>query len=312
VPGERLSIEVKVTDRCNQYCFHCMNDDGGASGRDLDAALFVDRLEEWGRNRETSAWHIGEVRMTGGEPLLVPQAVAAIGRACASMQMTSGINTNASLLDERVLADLRAAGLTVIKISFDSLEAGALREMRGPLASLDRTLQGLRLAVDGGFHVIARFTLTAHNRAQLIPCYEAACAWGVGSFQVKPLIPSGRAAQSDASISAGDIERALTALARAADDQDAAPEVLCWPSQHAAGLPARACGNATKIYVLADGRVIDCNFLSRPPFADLRIHRLEDVLRRRQPALVRVGDHDVLPGCPAWDHWDVLSSERAI
>jgi molybdenum cofactor biosynthesis enzyme MoaA len=310
VPGERLSIEVKVTDRCNQYCFHCMNGDGNAQGQDLDAPLVLRRLDEWQRRQDRAAVAISEVRMTGGEPLLVPRTVAAIGRACSAAQIVAGINTNASLLDDRTLADLRGAGLTIIKVSFDSLEAGAFRAMRGAHASLDRTIHGLRLAVDGGFHVIARFTLSAHNRAQLVPCYEAACAWGVRSFQVKPLIRSGRAAQADASLSPDAIEQALAELARAAGAGHDSPEVLCWPSQHAAGLPSRACGNAAKIYVLADGRVIDCNFLSRPPFADLRVHSLEEVCRRRQPELISIAGHDVLADCPAWDHWGTLAPAR--
>jgi GTP 3',8-cyclase len=154
MPAETLSIEVKVTDRCNQCCFHCMNDDAPGAGRDLDCDLFLQRLTEWGRNRHLSNVNISEVRITGGEPLLNLPAVTAISRACRELQIVSGINTNASLLDKATQALLKDAGLTTIKASFDALEEDVWQAMRGSAFSLVKINASIREAVDAGFRVI--------------------------------------------------------------------------------------------------------------------------------------------------------------
>jgi MoaA/NifB/PqqE/SkfB family radical SAM enzyme len=299
VSADKLSIEVKVTDRCNQQCFHCMNNDAPTTGRDLDCDLFLRRLREWGRDRARSTVNFTEVRMTGGEPLLNLPAVSAIGRACRDLQLRSGINTNATLLDENTLCLLRAVGLTTIKASFDSLEEDVWRAMRGSGVSPAKTAEGIQRAVAAGFHLIVRFTLCVHNRSQLIPCYRAAREWGVNRFQLKPLIPSGRAAGTDSFLGVHELHQAIQELAGIVSGPLAVPEILCWPPEHAGRLTARPCGNMTKIYIGTDGSVFDCNYLSDPPFANLRDQSLEEACRlRHQHTKKTTGGHCVLAGCP--------------
>jgi MoaA/NifB/PqqE/SkfB family radical SAM enzyme len=300
VPPESLSFEVKVTDRCNQQCFHCMNDDTRLAGRDLDGDLFVRRLTEWGVERERSALDITEVRMTGGEPLLVLPTVTAISRACTALGIRSGINTNGALLDRSTLALLKASGLSVVKVSLDSLDEEVLRGMRDSSVAVARIAEAVERALALGCKVLVRFTLSARNRDQLVPCYQAARGWGVSKFQVKPLVPAGRAIASGAFLSVPETERAIRELAAAVAGETAAPEILCWPPELAAGLPARACGNTTKMYVNASAAVLHCNFLQGAPYADLHDASLEEVRLRRRPELRTTGRYAVLAGCPAW------------
>ncbi|MBM3858045.1 MAG: radical SAM protein [Verrucomicrobia bacterium] len=301
MPAENLSIELKITDRCNQQCFHCMNDDQPSAGRDLDCELFLRRLDEWASGRAQSAVNFTEVRMTGGEPLLNLPAVTIIGERCRRLQVPCGINTNATLLDEPALALLHATGLSTIKASFDSLDEDVWRAMRGSGLSPARTAGGIRRAVAAGFHVIVRFTLCAHNRSQLLPCYRAARDWGVHKFQVKPMIPAGRAAGADSFLDIPELRRAIQELSEIVSGPAAAPEILCWPPDYAAGLAARPCGNMTKMYIGTDGSVFDCNYLSDPPFASLREQSLEEACRHRHRRTeTTTGGHCVLAGCPAW------------
>lgn len=142
------------------------------------------------------------------------------------------------------------------------------------------------------------------NREQLLPCYRAACEWGAHKFQVKPLIPSGRAAHSKSFLSMPEIVHLIGELSEAAANSPTTPEILCWPPEQAHGLTARACGNATKIYIGTDGSVSNCNFLAEPPFASLRDQSLESICQHRQLVLQRPdGRHNVLAGCPAWECW---------
>ena len=98
---QSIGIELKITNRCNLHCGHCMNEDSPCSSGDVDIPLFVKRLEEKETNSAGSRFRIKEVRITGGEPLLALDGVTQIARACKELGVDCGINTNGTLLTPR-------------------------------------------------------------------------------------------------------------------------------------------------------------------------------------------------------------------
>lgn len=301
--SNKIGIEVKVTDRCNQNCFYCVNRDAGSGGKDLDHALFVERLLEWRRCSRNSAWEIDEVRITGGEPLVNDSGVMAIVKACRSAGMISGINTNGSLLTKDLASRLKDAGMSVAKISLDTLEADTFKRIRGPEALRESSLNGIRVAVDAGFQVIVRFTLCALNKDELVRCYAYAASAGASRFQVKPLIPAGRGRTSEQRLDRRALSRVIHAFSKDIPETPTVPEILCLPPEEAFGLPAKACGSIRKIYVSASGQVSACNYLPAGPFGELSSQSLEDILHARAwhtPA-VRYHQSRVLAGCPQYE-----------
>jgi MoaA/NifB/PqqE/SkfB family radical SAM enzyme len=304
-PAQGFGIEVKVTQRCDQACFHCVNDDRPNVGRDIDGGMIEARLREWGENRARSGIHVKEVRMTGGEPLLALSSVLGIARTCSSLGLRSGINTNGAALDEAALDALRDAGLSIIKVSFDTVDEATLRRMRGPGASADTVVRGIRLAVARGFRVILRLTLCRHNAADLLATYRAARDLDVDALQVKPLIGSGRAAHSGARLTRDRVCSLLHDLAEAVEGTSALPQILCWPPGEMGGLPGKACGSLDKIYIGVDGTVTTCNYIPNPTaLGDVGDESLADILTRRSPALWRSAEGDtILAGCPQAIHF---------
>ncbi len=300
---ERISLEIKVTERCNQHCLFCMNDDGTRSnGRDLPFARITRRIDEWSAERERARFEIGEIRMTGGEPLLALEGVLALARSAHAIGIRSGINTNGLLLDDDTAARLGDAGLGTVKISLDALTPSRLRQLRGPAASGDRAQRALALAVRSGFHVIARFTLCSLNRDELVPCFELADALGVEVFQVKPMIRAGRARSTRVFLERSALREAFEELARAASGAVTKAQVLCWPKEEAAGLDTKACGSLDKLYVATDGRVTLCNFIEDDrALGNLTNEPLAPIVGRRELDLVRGAYSHVVPRfCPQW------------
>jgi cyclic pyranopterin phosphate synthase len=144
-------LRVSLTDRCNYRCTYCMPDRRLEYGARSD----VLRLEEVERLVAAFArWGVRRVRLTGGEPTLrrglpwLVERLAAIptddgGRL--EVVMTTNGHTLAPLA-----ATLKAAGLSAITVSLDSLkpERFAAITRRG---ALEPVIAGIEAARAAGF-----------------------------------------------------------------------------------------------------------------------------------------------------------------
>lgn len=134
-------LRLSVTDRCNFRCQYCMPADGLPW---LDRADVL-RFEEIERLVALLAeMGVGDVRLTGGEPLVRRDFPALVG-LLAPLVDDLAITTNGYLL-ERDAEALVAAGASRFNVSIDSLQRDRFFEMTRRDA-LPRVLRGLeRLA----------------------------------------------------------------------------------------------------------------------------------------------------------------------
>jgi MoaA/NifB/PqqE/SkfB family radical SAM enzyme len=279
---QELTIEAKLTDRCNQHCRHCMNHDSPEGRLELDVDLFVGRLEEFAASK-CKDFVVKSVRLTGGEPTLLPNAICRLALACGKLGIECGINTNAMLLTGPMAAGLKKAGLSLVKISLDSTDDQVLSHFRGTPASAARTLQGVDNAKAAGLEIIIRFTLSRVTREQLLPCYLAACDRGIELFQIKPLIRSGRGLETDDALNPREIDKALAKLRQATRQGRTQIRVLCWPTHYSGGLDTKTCGSVDKVYVSTSGDVCICNYVyNGKNLGNIRNESLETIFLRRQ------------------------------
>jgi cyclic pyranopterin phosphate synthase len=140
-------LRVSLTDRCNLRCDYCMPAEG------LDwlpkPQLLTD--DEVVRLVRIGVEHlgIGEVRFTGGEPLL-RRGLAGIVARCAALRPRPelSLTTNGIGLARTAVA-LREAGLDRVNVSLDTLRPGTFKQ----LARRDRlgdVLDGLAAAAAAG------------------------------------------------------------------------------------------------------------------------------------------------------------------
>ncbi len=303
-PQKSISIELKVTNRCNQECFHCANNDGPSRRSDLDRKMFIRRLEEWAVMKKDSVYALREVRLTGGEPLLSFPAVLDILRSCRRLGIRSGLNTNGLLFDAEKIRLLKECDVEVVKVSLDAVTLADYNRMRGSLSSFQEFSDILGALVKSRFKVILRYTLSATNRGQLLDCYGFARETGVYKFQVKPLIRAGRAKGLDAVLGPDEVNKSLQALSLAAAGKLLIPEILCWPPAAGLTLTYKVCGSSNKIYVSSNLKVTICNFIEDHDSAllgDLATTPLEDIFRRRSQEkrwLRTCRGHRLVKGCP--------------
>ncbi len=166
-----------------------------------------------------------------------------------------------------------------------------------------RILEGIRIAIETGFEVIIRFTLSSLNVDELLTCYEYAGAAGARRFQVKPLIEAGRGRVCGARLYPYAFSRAIEELATASGRISIKPEILCCPPGKSFGLTSKACGSINKIYISAQGLVCSCNFLSAGEIGNINNETLEGILeaRKQKTRLLITDEYRVLGGCPQYE-----------
>jgi GTP 3',8-cyclase len=133
------SLRISVTDRCNLRCRYCMPAEG-MRWLPREELLSDDEIV---RLVGIFARHgVGEIRITGGEPLVRPGLPALIGRISAVPGVGDIAMTSNGVLLADAIDDLVANGLGRVNVSIDSLDPDRFERITRR-RDLDRALAGL-------------------------------------------------------------------------------------------------------------------------------------------------------------------------
>ncbi|MBL7938485.1 MAG: GTP 3',8-cyclase MoaA [Flavobacteriales bacterium] len=141
------SLRISVVDKCDLRCTYCMPEDQHFLKREelmtreeilTIARLFVDR------------YGVSKIRLTGGEPLLRPDAVGIV-RDMVALGVSIGLTTNALALHKH-LDGLIDAGLKGINISLDTFDAERFQRITRR-DGFDTVWRNIRLALERGLRV---------------------------------------------------------------------------------------------------------------------------------------------------------------
>ncbi|WP_457966617.1 GTP 3',8-cyclase MoaA [Arthrobacter sp. D1-29] len=140
-------MRLSLTDKCNLRCTYCMP----AEGLEWLAKQAVMSAEEIVRIVRIGVDLLGvrELRLTGGEPLVRADLISIIAAIRSNHpELPISMTTNGVGLDKKAAA-LKAAGLTRINVSLDSLHEETFAKLtRRPF--LDRVLAGVDAAWAAG------------------------------------------------------------------------------------------------------------------------------------------------------------------
>ncbi|HTQ01312.1 MAG TPA: GTP 3',8-cyclase MoaA [Casimicrobiaceae bacterium] len=144
-------LRISVTDRCNFRCVYCMPKD--VFGRDYpflphDALLTFEEITRVAR--VFVGLGVRKLRLTGGEPLLrrnIERLVEMLRGISDDLDIT--LTTNGALL-ARKARELKAAGLSRVTVSLDSLDDATFRAMNDVDFPVGKVLEGIDAAADAG------------------------------------------------------------------------------------------------------------------------------------------------------------------
>ncbi|MEG0829352.1 MAG: GTP 3',8-cyclase MoaA [Anaerovoracaceae bacterium] len=143
-------MRVSVTERCNLRCKYCMPEEGIVKKSHKEMMTSEETIMSI---RAAAKLGIEKIRITGGEPLVKHGVV----KLCKSIGQIEGIKeicitTNGTLLPTYA-KDLKAAGVSRVNISLDTLNPEKFREItrRG---NLEDALAGIKAAKEVGFEQV--------------------------------------------------------------------------------------------------------------------------------------------------------------
>jgi cyclic pyranopterin phosphate synthase len=145
--GRKVSyLRISVTDRCDLRCVYCMSEDIEFVPR--SQLLTLEELYRVGKCFVDLG--VSKIRITGGEPLTrrnIMQLFRQLGALPGLRDFT--VTTNGTLLKRHALA-LKAAGVTRVNISLDTLDEERFKSITRT-GDIRRTLEGIDAALEAGF-----------------------------------------------------------------------------------------------------------------------------------------------------------------
>jgi len=144
-------LRISVTDRCNFRCTYCMPRSVFNSSYQFlphDEVLTFEEIV-----RVAKIFHglgMEKIRLTGGEPLLrhgIEQLIEMLSRELPGIDLT--LTTNGAALQSKARA-LKAAGLTRVTVSLDSLDDATFRLMNDADFPVARVLDAIEAATAEG------------------------------------------------------------------------------------------------------------------------------------------------------------------
>lgn len=254
-------VRLSVTDRCDFRCVYCMAEKMTFLPRDR-----LMTLEEIARlGRVFASLGVQTFRLTGGEPLVrrnLPWLVEQLSQHSDVVMTTNGARLS------QFAVPLKAAGLSRINISLDSLDPQQFRDITrtGDLADV---LRGIEAAQQVGFRVkLNVVVMKGRNDSQILPIVAFAAQRGLDVSFIEEM-PLGQITEHSRLLSfmpSAEIEQLIAQQygLESTDYQTQGPSRYLQLADHATRIgfisphSHNFCGDCNRVRVTSEGRLLLC------------------------------------------------------
>lgn len=179
------TVYWECTQRCNFNCIHCYS---SSNNKLKDGELKLSEVKTL--IRELSAMGTEFLSIGGGEPLLYPH-IADVVEYAAKKSVAVEISTNASLVTDKIINNLKIAGLKFIQISIDGATNNTYSKIRkgGDLSLIIKNIDKL----SKHFVVSTCMVVNKINIDELEDVIDLSIKLGAKFFRIIPFMEVGRA-----------------------------------------------------------------------------------------------------------------------
>ncbi len=185
-PVNPLSIEIKLTNKCNSNCLHCIANSTGKSEIHLNKKHLPSIVK---KIKKANIFYIG---LTGGEPLLYPHLFYFL-ELIKKEGFEVGITTNGLLIDRNLAKKLKQSGISLARISLDGDSPKLNDYFRGVKGHFNKVRQAVKYLNEVGVDSIILSVISRYNIDKLENIILTASDFGARGVNCYSLVPSGRA-----------------------------------------------------------------------------------------------------------------------
>lgn len=267
--------EIAVTYRCNLNCEFCYVGDNPC--RELNTSdtkkLLYKILYEA---------QVPSVSFTGGEPLLRNDICELISYA-SEIGLWTNLITNGILLDDRMVRELKTAGLSSAQVSIEGPTDSVHDAITGHTGTFARTIEGIRIVQKAGIPVHTNTTVSRKNLRYLQDIVSLVKRLGLPRLSMNLCIPCGSAAtRPDLWVSYREIGEHIVTIKHYAEKEGIrflwySPVPVCAFNPIAYGLGNKSCAAITGLLSIDPlGNIIPCSSW-RTPVASLLRRPFKDI-----------------------------------
>lgn len=223
-----FSVQIEVTEECNNNCIHCYNhwrDSGSKKQLELseEEIMFI--------SDAVIDNEIFAVTLTGGEPLLVWQRLLPFIHKMTVAGVEVSLNSNLSLMTPLIARYLKEAGLKTLLVSLLSCDSFIHNNIANRNVAWQETIEGIKIAADNGFAVNVNMVLLRQNYDTLYETGVFASKLGCRSFSATKASPALNNRKFDnLRLDRNQIKKSLETLQRICQDTKMPVDILeCYP-----------------------------------------------------------------------------------
>lgn len=179
-----MNVCLAITHRCNLKCKHCCSD-VDVDSKELSFEYIEDLALQFSKAK------IFQVQIFGGEPLLRKDLFKII-KTFKDRKIRIAMNTNCTLIDDKVIAELKKVWPIDLFTSIDGSSAKTHDKLRGK-GSFERTVEGITRLNRAGLKLGAETVITKYNLHDLVETAALAKKIGLESLAIVPVFLGGKA-----------------------------------------------------------------------------------------------------------------------
>ena len=185
ITGAPFLIVWDITYACNLKCKHCYANAGKKLENELtteEAKKVIDILDKAS---------VPVISFSGGEPLIRPD-IFELTRYAADKGIYVAVATNGTLITKEKAKEMKKAGIQFTQISLDGATAKTHDTFRGIDGVFEKTIKGIKNAVDEGFFVNIATTAIKNNYQEIPKIIYLCEKMNVTWFMLYNFVPTGR------------------------------------------------------------------------------------------------------------------------
>ncbi len=181
----RPLVVWNMTRRCNLRCMHCyiQSEDKDYSGEltTEEAKEFIDDLAKA---------EVPVLLFSGGEPL-IRKDFYELARYATDKKIRAVVSTNGTLITKEAAKKMKESGIEYVGISLDG-GPETHNKFRGQPNAFEKSIEGIKNAMDEGLRAGVRFTLNQLNYDDLDEVIDIVVREGIPRFCMYHLVYAGR------------------------------------------------------------------------------------------------------------------------